>query len=53
MTIVLRDAFGRVNSVSRRKQKKPEQRPALKLATHAQAELDLLNDFDWDDADKV
>ena len=27
--------------------------PVLKPATHSLAELDLLNDFDWDDADKV
>ena len=38
---------------SRKKQKKSEHRPMLKPATHSQAELDLLNDFDWDDADKV
>ena len=25
----------------------------LKPAAHSQPELDLLNDFDWDDADKV
>ena len=25
----------------------------LKPAAHSQAELDLLNNFDWDDADKV
>jgi hypothetical protein len=27
--------------------------PVLKPAAHSQAELDLLNNFDWDDADKV
>jgi hypothetical protein len=43
---ILSDASGRLNSGSRKKKK------ALKSA-HSQAELDLLNNFDWDDADKV
>ncbi len=46
MLAILSDASGRLNSGSRKKKK------ALKSA-HSQAELDLLNDFDWDDADKV
>jgi hypothetical protein len=52
-TIFLRDALGWVNSGSQKKQKKSEHRPALKPATHSQAELDLLNEFDWADVDKV
>jgi hypothetical protein len=51
--IALSNASSWLNSGSRKKKKKSDQMPVLKPATHSLAELDLLNDFDWDDADKV
>ena len=49
----LSDASSRLNSGSRKKKKKSDRMSVLKPAAHSQPELDLLNDFDWDDADKV
>ena len=49
----LSDASSRLNSGSRKKKKKSDRMSVLKPAAHSQPELDLLNNFDWDDADKV
>ena len=51
--IALSNASSRLNSGSRNKKKKSDRMLVLKPAAHSQPELDLLNDFDWDDADKV